>query len=112
MPTLQRGSSFWSVNDYNVFCHAMKGLKIAFIWSIYLIFICSPYLFPELTHNGSTLHVVHRQEMISCSFQIEYPPKQLTNQIKKEMVNMGIASDLTWKPFDDYNDCYINGETI
>ena len=55
MPTLQRGSSFWYVNDYSVFCHAMKGLKIAFIWSIYLIFICSPYLFPELTHNGSTL---------------------------------------------------------
>ena len=66
------------------FCHAMKGLKMAFIWSIYLFFICSPYLFPELTHNGSTLHVVHRQEMISCSFQIEYPPKQLTNQIKKK----------------------------
>ena len=52
----------------------MKGLKIAFIWSIYLFFIFSPYLFPELTQNGSSLHVVLMQEMISCSFQIEYPP--------------------------------------
>ena len=78
MPTLQRGSSFWSVYDYSVFCHAMKGLKIAFIWSIYLFFIFSPYLFPELTRNGSSLHVVRRQEMISCSFQIEYP--QTINQ--------------------------------
>ena len=77
----------------------------------YLLFIFSSYLFPELTHNGRSLHVVRRQEMISSSFQIEYP-KQLTNQIKKKMVNMVIASDLTWKPFDDYSDCYINGEMI
>ena len=107
---LSLDSSFTQMSTPPEILSRVQGLKIAFNWSIYLFSIFSPYLFPELTHNGSTLPRCSQagNDLLFISNWI--PPKQLTNQ--KKMVNMVIASDLTWKPFDDYNDCYINGEMI
>ena len=79
---LSLDSSFTQMSTPPEILSRVQGLKIAFNWSIYLLFIFSPYLFPELTHNGGFLNAFPGRNGSPVHFKLN--TSQTINQSNKK----------------------------